>query len=50
MPERGRLRNDLGIGVHTLSFRRRAVIAYRLEGEVIMVLRLFYAGQDLGSA
>lgn len=45
-PERGTLRNDLAVGVRTIGFERRAVIAFRLEGETVRILRIFYGGRD----
>jgi toxin ParE1/3/4 len=45
--ERGRLRNDLAENVRTLVFERRVVIAYRLENRSIVILRVFYAGQQI---
>lgn len=47
-PERGRRREELGEEVRTLSFERRVVIAYRIEGRTAHILRVFYAGQDFG--
>jgi len=47
-PERGRLREDFGAGIRTLSFERRIVVAYRLERRTVVVQRVFYAGQDYG--
>ncbi|WP_338424339.1 type II toxin-antitoxin system RelE/ParE family toxin [Sphingopyxis kveilinensis] len=46
-PERGTPRDDIAPGVRTLNFRGRTVIAYRV-GEVVEVLRIFHAGQELG--
>lgn len=48
-PERGTPRDDIAPGVRTLNFRGRTVIAYRI-GEVVEVLRIFHAGQELGLA
>lgn len=48
-PERGTPRDDIAPGVRTLNFRGRTVIAYRV-GEVVEVLRIFHAGQELGLA
>jgi toxin ParE1/3/4 len=42
----GRARNDLAPGLRTLALRGRVVVAYRLRGEQIEVIRIFYAGQD----
>ena len=47
-PERGRRREELGEDVRTLSFERRAVVAYRIIGRTVRILRVFYAGQDFG--
>jgi len=46
-PERGRLRTDLADNVRTLVFERRVVIAYRVEDRSIVILRIFYAGQQI---
>jgi toxin ParE1/3/4 len=46
MPERGPMREDLGRGVRILPFERRAVIAYRIVGKSVEILRIFYAGRD----
>jgi len=46
MPERGPARDDLAPGVRTLSFERRVTIIYRIEGELVRILRVLYAGQD----
>lgn len=47
-PERGRLREDFGAGIRTLSFERRIVVTYRFERRTVVVMRVFYAGQDYG--
>ena len=46
MPESGPSRGDLGRGVRILPFERRAVIAYRIVGTGVEILRIFYAGRD----
>lgn len=46
MPERGPRREDLGRGVRILPFEKRAVIAYRVAGQSVQILRIFYAGKD----
>lgn len=48
-PHRGTPRDDIAPSVRTLNFRRRTVIAYRVE-EAVEVLRIFHAGQELGLA
>ena len=47
-PERGRLRKELGEDIRTLSFEGRVVVAYRVDGRVVLILRIFYAGQNYG--
>lgn len=37
-PNRGSPRDDLGAGVRTQSFERRLVIAYRVEGDRVVIL------------
>ncbi len=46
-PESWRLRDDLAVGIRTLVFERRVVIAYRIENRGIVILRVFYAGQQI---
>lgn len=45
-PERGTLRDDLVPGLRTLTYHRRTLIAYRLAGEAVEVLRLIHTAQD----
>jgi toxin ParE1/3/4 len=45
-PNRGAPRDDLLPGLRTLSFERRALIAYRIDGMTVSILRVFYAGRD----
>jgi len=49
LPERGKPRDDLGLGIRTLSFERRVVIAYRIEADRVRIVRIFYGGQDYES-
>ncbi len=49
MPERGVPRDDLALGIRTLSFERRVLIAYRLDDQAVQIIRVFYAGQDFPS-
>jgi toxin ParE1/3/4 len=50
MPLRGRSRGDLVEGVRTIVFKRRVIVAYRVKPSEILILRLFYAGQNIDSA
>jgi len=45
-PLRGKPRDDLGPGFRTLTYRGRVVIAYRVEGQRVRILHIFYAGRD----
>jgi toxin ParE1/3/4 len=45
-PERGTPRDDLVPGMRTTPYRRRTIIAYRVTGRAVEVLRLVHAGQN----
>lgn len=45
-PHLGRAREDLGGGLRLFPFRRRVVIAYRVEGTDLAIIRVFYGGRD----
>lgn len=47
-PRRGRPRDELGGGLRSIAFERRATILYRIEDDEVVVLRVHYAGQDAG--
>lgn len=42
----GLRRDDLMQGIRTLSFERRGVIAYVVEGGAVHVVNVFYGGRD----
>jgi toxin ParE1/3/4 len=46
MPESSPRRDNLGAGIRTLSFERRVLIIYRIEGQAVRALHILYAGQD----
>ena len=48
--ERGTLREDLQPGLRTIGFERRVTAAFIVEDERVVILRLFYGGQDWGAA
>jgi toxin ParE1/3/4 len=45
-PLKGRAHADPRSGFRLLPYRRRVLIAYRIEGERIRIMNIFYAGQD----
>lgn len=47
-PHRGTRRDDLRLGLRTIPFGRRTVIAYEIDDDagIVTVLRVFYGGQD----
>jgi toxin ParE1/3/4 len=49
-PHRGTMRDDLRPGLRVTSFKKRAVIAFRVKDDVVQVLGIFYGGQDFEAA
>jgi toxin ParE1/3/4 len=45
-PNRGAPRDDILIGLRTIGFRRRVTIAYVVEPTAVLVVGVFYGGQD----
>lgn len=45
-PERGVPRADLLPGLRITHYRKRAVIAFRVTGDTVSVLGVYYGGQD----
>jgi toxin ParE1/3/4 len=45
-PERGTKRDDIRPGLRTIGFERRATIAFRVEKAEVVIIRVFYGGQD----
>lgn len=46
VPLGGTARDDLAPGLRTVPFERRAVIAYRISGDVVEITNIFYGGRD----
>lgn len=46
-PQRGSPRNDLVAGLRTLTFERRLLIAYNVDGKVVTIQRVINAFRDL---
>ncbi|WP_250502537.1 type II toxin-antitoxin system RelE/ParE family toxin [Caballeronia sp. AZ7_KS35] len=49
-PARGVARDDLLPGLRVTHFRKRAIIAYTLDPEVVSIVGVFYGGQDYEAA
>jgi toxin ParE1/3/4 len=49
-PERGRKRNDLLPGLRVVGFRWRAIVAFTIESDAVVIQGVFYGGQDFESA
>ncbi len=47
LPEWGAARHELGPGVRTIAYRRRTIIAYRVDGNIVEVLCIFHGGREL---
>lgn len=45
-PERGTQRDDIGPGLRTIGFERRATIASQVLEKEVVILRIFYGGRD----
>jgi toxin ParE1/3/4 len=50
IPERGMLREDLRPGLRVVGFERRALIAFRIRLNTVVILRILYGGQSLERA
>ncbi|MCO6050423.1 type II toxin-antitoxin system RelE/ParE family toxin [Mesorhizobium sp. RP14(2022)] len=46
--DRGRRRDDLSSGIRSLAFERRLTIFYQVSSASVDIVRVLYAGRDLG--
>lgn len=46
-PSRGTSREDIGMGVRTIPFKRRATIAYTIADTDVVIVTIAYRGQDI---
>lgn len=46
VPFGGRLRDDLVLGLRTVPFEDRAVIAYVVHNDLVEIVEIFYGGRD----
>jgi plasmid stabilization system protein ParE len=49
-PERGTRRDDLRAGLRTVGFERRVTIAFTIQADQVIILRILYAGRSLERA
>jgi toxin ParE1/3/4 len=45
--ERGTPRPEIGLGVRSVPFRRKAVIAYLVRADAVVIIGIIYGGRDL---
>lgn len=45
-PHRGRARDDIRPGLRTIGFRRRAIVAFAVTNREVLIVGIFYGGQD----
>ena len=48
--ERGSLRADIRPNLRVIGFERRVSVAFAVEDDRVVILRLFYGGRDWGGA
>lgn len=46
LPLYGKARDDIRPGLRVIGYRRRVVIAFVVQGEVVVVVGIFYGGRD----
>lgn len=45
-PERGTRRDDIRPGIRTMGFEHRATIVFQVKRSDVVIVRMFYGGQD----
>ncbi|MEI7870519.1 MAG: type II toxin-antitoxin system RelE/ParE family toxin [Alphaproteobacteria bacterium] len=45
-PERGTRRDDIRPGIRPMGFERRATIVFQVKKSEVVIVRVFYGGQD----
>ena len=45
-PERGTRRDDIRRGLRTMGFERRVTIVFQMKKNEVVIVRIFYGGQD----
>ncbi|WP_291824832.1 type II toxin-antitoxin system RelE/ParE family toxin [Bosea sp. (in: a-proteobacteria)] len=49
-PQRGTRREGLMTGLRTFGIDRRVTVAFRIDGQEVVILRILYGGRDLERA
>ena len=49
-PERGTRRDDIRPGLRVIGFERRATIVFQVLEDEVIIVRVFYGGQDYEAA
>ena len=50
LPERGTRRDDIRPGLRIIGFERRATIVFQVLESKVIIVRIFYGGQDYEAA
>jgi toxin ParE1/3/4 len=50
LPQRGTRRDDIRPGLRVTNYRKRAAIAFSVDGEQVSIIGVFYGGQDYEAA
>ncbi|MDQ0589574.1 type II toxin-antitoxin system RelE/ParE family toxin [Variovorax paradoxus] len=45
-PHRGTMRDDVRPGLRITNYKKRAVIAFAVDAEQVLIIGVFYGGQD----
>lgn len=45
-PHRGTMRDDVRAGLRVANYKKRAVIAFAVDAELVSIVGVFYGGQD----
>lgn len=46
-PKRGTNRNDLHSGLRTTNYKKKTVIAFFVDANVVSIIGIYYGGQDI---
>jgi len=49
-PQRGTARNDVAPGLRITNYKKRAVIAFAVDDDVVSIIGVYYGGQDYETA